>query len=891
MQNHWHSFLLDDVFKKLETSESGLSQEEVLRRLKKYGQNTLPQEKPYPKVKLFLNQFASLLIYILIFAFGVSIYLKHYSDAVFIIIVLLINTTVGFYQENKANNSLRSLKKMVRVSAKIIREGNQKEIDSSELVPGDIIRISAGDKVPADARIIKSKNLKSDESSITGEWIATEKKSERLDANTQVGNRSNMILMGTIIEEGEGEAVVTGTGKRTEVGEITTLLKQTKEKRTPLQKKISSLSRIIGAFILFVVFIVIAIGYFNGESFSDIFVTSLALTVSAVPAGLLPTITVILTLGMRRILKQNGLVRKLIATETLGSVTVICTDKTGTLTESKMQVSHILTGNRELLKKGSDPISNIKDSNGAESHILALKIAIFANDAFIENPEDEFHDWIVRGRSTERALLIAATHAGLSGAKLNNDYSQIDHLGFDSNLKYSASLRLTPTGKNTVYIMGAPEALVNMAVSLHIDGKIEKLDSKEYRQLSEKIESLTQKGLRVIACAYREINPKDKLNKIPEKIEGLTLVGFVALKDPLRADAKESIGIAKRAGIRSVIITGDHKYTAQAIANEVGIYANEEQILEGKDLDLISDQDLASLAKSVSIYARVSPHHKLRIVAALQSNNEIVAMVGDGVNDAPAIKLADVGVAVGSGSDVAKEAADIVLLDNSFKTIVTSIEQGRVIFQNVRKVFVYLVADDFSELFLFLVAMSFGMPLPLLAAQILWINLVEDGLPSIALTTEQETRGVMEEKPRNPKEPILNKEMKLWLVSILFIAGIASFILFLSLLKITGDLNKTRTIVFALMCLDSLIFSFSVRSFSLPIFRKDIFNNRLLVGAVACGLVLLLGAIYFAPLQKILSTEPLHIFDWIIIISVSVVEIALVEFAKLKIFAPKRKNS
>lgn len=880
MQIPWHSLPLNEVFQKLETSEKGLSSEEAARHLKKFGLNTLPKEKPYSKIRLFFSQFNNPLVYILLAACGVSLYLKHYSDSIFIFIVLFINTAVGFYQENKANKSLISLKQMVKISARVIRDGNPKEIDGALLAPGDVIIVKAGDKVPADAKIIKSKGLKADESNITGEWIATKKEKGEVVVDAPLGDRSNMIFMGTIAEEGEAEAVVIETGSRTAIGEVVTLLKETKERKTPLQKKIARLSQIAGGFVLSVIFIVITIGYFRGNSFSEIFVASLALAASATPAGLLPTVTVILVMGMRRILKQNGLVRKLIANETLGSVTVICTDKTGTLTQGKMQVSHILTGTRELLSDGRNPISKITDGNGVESHILALKIATLANDAFIENPEDEFHDWIVRGRPTERALLVAGTHAGLDKPKLEKDYPIVDHKSFDSDLKYAASLRDIRGGGTKIYAVGAPETLISKSVNLHIDGQKVELDSDEYKRLLEKLESLTAKGLRVVACAYREVSRQENYQNIDELVHGLTLVGFIALKDPLREDAKEYIRQTEGAGIRTIIITGDHRLTAQSIANEVGIKSSPDNVIEGNDLDKLSDEELAEKSKDISIYARVSPRHKLRIVAALQSKGEVVAMVGDGVNDAPAIKAADVGIAVGSGTDVAKEAADIVLLDSNFKTIVKAVEQGRVIFQNIRKVFIYLVADDFSELFLFLAAMAFGLPIPLVAAQILWINLVEDGFPGIALTMEQETFGVMEDRPRNPKEPILNRPMKLWMLSIFFITGLAAFLLFLSLWVITADLEKTRTAVFALMCLDSLIFSFSARSLRYSIFRKDIFSNKFLTSAVIVGLLLLFSAIYLPPLQKILSTQPLEMLDWSIIVLVSAIEIILIEIFK-----------
>ncbi|MBI2633974.1 MAG: HAD-IC family P-type ATPase [Parcubacteria group bacterium] len=915
MSKNWHAILLDGVFAVLKTKEIGLTDSEANWRLKESGRNTLPQEKPYSKIRLFLRQFNSPLMYILLTTVLISFSLKHYSDSIFIVVVLLINTTVGFYQENKANQSLLALKRMVKIRARVLRDGYEKEIDSEELVAGDIVLLKSGDKVPADSRIINSRGLKVNEASLTGESQAVEKKAvDLLPKDTPLPERISMVFMGTIIEEGRATAVIVATGINTQIGEVVSLLKETKERLTPLQKKIFILSRWLGVFILSVIFVVLIEGYFTQKNFAEVFVASLALAVSAIPAGLLPAITVILVFGMRRIFKTNGLVRKLSATETLGGVTVICTDKTGTLTEGKMQVSHILTSTRELMSDGLNglaPLERTADSNGynreskdhennhfltglargenangVESHIAALKIATLANDAFVENPEAELQEWVMRGRPTERALLLAGMQAGLNKRELEKQYPVIDRISFESDYKYAATLHRVSEHKNSLYVIGAPEEIIARSVDLDIDGRKEKLGTSESDKLIRKFESLTQKGLRVLACAHKDYNADKKYQNITDLVKELTLVGFIALKDPLRPDAKEYIGITRKAGIRTVLVTGDHRLTAKAIAEEIGLDARDESIIDGKELETISDDDLRKKVKHISIYARVSPRHKLRIVDALQANEEVVAMLGDGVNDAPALKSADIGVAVGSGTDVAKEVADLVLLDDNFKTVVKAIEQGRVVFGNIRKVFIYLVADDFSEIFLFLGSMAMGFPLPLLPAQILWINLVEDGLPDIALTAEQETKGVMEEKPRNPKEPILNKPMKHWMAAIFLITGIAAFLSFFILWKLTGDIQKTRTIVFALMGFDSLIFAFSVRSFRRTIFRKDIFSNRYLVGAVAISFLLLMGAIYLPPLQKLLSTQPLGITEWLTIFGISLTEILLIELSKKKVFAP-----
>jgi Ca2+-transporting ATPase len=888
MQKNWHTIPLAEIFSETKSRKEGLTDLEVDQRLKDFGRNILPQEKPYSKIRLFLHQFNSPLMYLLLTAVVISFLFRHYSDSIFIIAVLLINTTVGFYQENKANQSLLSLKEAVKIRAKVLRDGRQKEINSEELVIGDIVILKEGDKVPADGRIIDSKNLKINEASLTGESQGVSKKAIDVPPGyipiVPLSEQINMTFMGTIIEEGWATILVVATGIETQIGEVVSLLKTTKEHKTPLQKKILSLSKITGLFILFIIFAIIVIGYFTEKSFADILVAALALAVSAIPEGLLPVITVILVLGMRRIFKQKGLVRKLAATESLGSVTVICTDKTGTLTEGKMQVSHILTSTKELMSDGIDGLAKDDKANGIESHISALKIATLANDAFVENPEAELEEWVLRGRPTEQALLYAGMQAGLKKHELEKQYPVIDRISFKSDLKYSASFHNISKQRDILYVAGAPEEIIAFSTSLDVDGKKERLGTIQSDKLLKKFEELADKGLRVLACAYKYYDPKTKYQNLVELVKELTLVGFIAIKDPLRQDAKESIAVTKEAGIRTIIVTGDHKLTAKAVAEEIGLEAGNEHILEGKDLETISDADLKEKAKYISIYARVSPHHKLRIVNALRANGEIVAMFGDGVNDAPALKSADIGVVVGSGTDVAKEVADLVLLDDNFKTVVKAVEQGRVIFENIRKVFVYLVADDFSELFLFLGSMSMGFPIPLLPAQILWINLIEDGLPGVTLATEQETGEIMKEKPKDPKEPILNKPLKLWMTAIFFITGIAAFSSFFFLWKLTGDLQKTRTLVFVLMCLDSLIFAFSLRSFKKTVFRKDLFSNYYLVGGTAIGLLLLIAAIYLPILQKLLTTQPLGVIEWLIIFDISLTEILLIEFFKKKIF-------
>ena len=880
MKTLWHSLPLPQVLKLVQSSAEGLTSDEAARRLAERGKNVLPSERGYSRLRLFLSQFQSPLIAILLLAAGISLYLEHYSDAIFIAVVLFINTTVAFYQENKANRSLAALKRAVAVYARVLRDGRPREVKSEELAPGDVVLFRAGDKISADLRVLEARGARFNESTLTGEWGPVVKEAGELSEKTPLAERSNMLFAGTFVEEGEGQGIVVATGVWTEYGTIVELLRETPEGKTPLQKNIASLSRLVGVFVFVVTLLIIGLGFAAGRDFGDILVAALALSVSAIPAGILPAITVILVLGMRRILKEHGLVRKLIANETLGSVTVIATDKTGTLTQGSMEVSRILTGSRELLGGALAAGSH----NGLESHIVALKIAVLTNDAFVENPDAPLERLIVRGRPTERAFLLAGAHAGLWKDELEKEHQTLERQGFDSVVKYAASLHAEPHGARRVQVIGAPEAILAHTVSLEVDGRAATLDSHEYTELLKKFESLTERGFRVIACAYRRV-PAANQRPLSELIGELTLVGFIALQDPVRLEAKDSIAETRRAGIRTLIITGDHRLTARSIALEVGLSVQNDQVIEGVDIDRMNEAELADRLRTIVICARVSPAHKLRLVEALKRNGEVVAMVGDGINDAPALKAADVGVAVGSGTDVAKEVADIVLLDNNFRTIVKAVEQGRVIFQNIRKVSIYLIADDFSQLFIFFGAMAFGLPLPLLAAQILWINLVEDGFPDIALTTEQETAGVMERPPRRVGEPIFNGELKRFMLAVFAVTGVAAFSTYLFLLDSGRELSEVRTILFTLMGFDSLLFAYVVRSFHRPLWRRSIFSNQFLNTAALFGVGLLFIAVYTPFFQRVLSTVPIGLDGWLIAVLVGIVEIVVLELAKRRIFA------
>ncbi len=888
----YHSISADQTLELLETSREGLSDYEVLGRLSKLGKNILPKEKKFSRLMLFLNQFNSPLMFIIIGAAIASFFVGHLTDSIFIIFVILINTIVGFIQENKAEKALEKLKKSAKFYCRVIREKRKKEILSEDLALGDIVEIQAGDRVPADGRIISSQSLKIDESMLTGEWIGVEKNEKKLDENTEINERSNMIFLGSITEEGKALFIVTATGINTQLGEISKMIKKEKETVAPIQRKFIHLSRLIGVAIIISIAVFATINVFRGEDIRSIFITSIALVVSAVPAGLLPAITVVLILGMRRLARKKALVRKLNSNETMGSVTVICMDKTGTLTQGKMQVSHVLTGGKELFRHNGG-LDDIYRSDRLGLRVKVLEIATLVNDAYIENPDDEFSRWIIRGRPTDRALLLAGANAGIQKSKLEKSLSMLKEIPFNSDKKYAVHVYQTGKNQATIYFLGAPEIAVKRSSRVEINGKSDNLTSRNGKELIERVEGLTNQGLRVLACGSKKISlaglEKYSDDEWEKEINNLHLIGFIALKDPLRQDVSQSIKIAERAGIKPVIITGDHRNTASSVVKELGYEISEDEILEGKDLEAMSDKELEKKAGKVSIFARVLPIHKIRIIRAFQSKGEIVAMVGDGINDAPALKAADVGIAIGSGTDIAKGVSDIILLDNSFSVIVKAIEQGRLIVQNIRRVIIYLMADDFSELFLFFSAIALGLPFPLYPIQILWINLVEDGFPDIALTTEKDTKGLMREKPRGLGEPILNRAYKKFMMAVFFVSGLAALGTFYFALKYFGDLEKTRTLVFALIAFDSLIFAFIVRSFKHSVFSSHIFSNKFLNGAILISLVFLLSGIYFPPFQKLLQVVPLGIGDWGIILGVSLIELFILEALKFRFLIRNKK--
>ena len=843
----WHNLSKEEVIKTLRSDiDVGLTEKEVEIREREFGKNKLPEEKPPSRLEIFSAQFKSILIFILIVAGFFTLIYKKYTDTIAIFLVVLINTFIGFYQEYRASKILEELKKIVKIEAKVKRDGSQKILDSTELVPGDIVILSAGDKVPADGRVIESQNLKLNEMVLTGEFLPSLKHSQVLPEDTILADRENMVYMGTVVEEGQGKAMVTETGSNTEIGKIAGMIKE-KEKKTPLQKKIRKLGIEIALIVGILVLVIFFVGLTKEKDIFLLFETAVAIVVGAVPEGLPVAITVILALGTQRILRKKGLVRKLASVETLGSTTIICVDKTLTLTEGRMEVDEVI-GDK----------------------FLALKTATLTSEAFVENPREPKEKWILRGRPTDRALLEAGIEIGVD-KKREFEKKKIAELPFNPINKFAAAL-YKENEKEMLYVCGAPEKILELCI----------LSEKEKKEWQKKLEESAQKGLRIVASANKKIENWDlKIENLQDLCKDLVFTGLITLKDPIRPEVKEAMKICQEAGMRPIIITGDHKLTAKAVAEELGFKIKKENILEGKDLDKLSDKEFEKILPQIQIYARVEPRNKMRIVEAWQERGEVVAMTGDGVNDAPALKKADIGVALGSGTEVAKEASDLVLLNDSFSVIEEAIREGRRVMDNARKAILFMCAECFSEIILVSGAFLFGLPLPILPIQILWQNLIEGSPQGMALAFEPEEKGIMKRKPEEPKIPLIIREIKYLILFGGILTDILLLLTFFLLYKFSNyEISHLRTISFSGLMVGSFFYAFSCKNLRKNIWEYDAFSNKVLNLTIFLGVLLLIAAIYLPIFQVLLDTFPLNFLDWLILIAFGLVNLGLFELIK-----------
>ena len=887
-EDSWHNFSVQETLEKLKTSNEGLTYDEVRDRLEKYGTNELQEEKHTTKLSLFLNQLKNPLIGVLLAAALISLFVSHFIDAIVIVAVIAINTAIGFFQEYKAETALKALKSMAGPETRVIRkcprpdECVEVKIKAKEIVPGDIIVLEAGDKIPADARIFQAINLEVDESMLTGESQAVNKKIDSLPNSTPVADRKNMLFSGTIVVQGRGRAVVVATGCKTEIGKIAELIRETKRVETPIQKRTKDLSKKLGLFALVASSVVFGLAIFRGFDLLETFLFALATSVSAIPEGLPAVLTVTLAVGVNKMAKRNALIRKLQAVDTLGSATVICTDKTGTLTTNEMTVRKIYADGRiiEVSGDGFNPEGKFKfegqelDISGNPSLSTLLKIGALCNDSRLKHieSEDRVH-WEIKGDPTEGALVVAAAKAGMSKEKLESDRPRIDEIPFDSKERYMATFHQQTDDTLEVLLKGAPETVLALCNEIEENETVVKLTEERKKQLLEVSTNLAGQALRMLAMAYKTIKP-EKLDitkrELKQKDVNFVFVGFAGMIDPPRSEAKSAIALCKRAGIRVVMATGDHRLTAEAIAKELGIAGNS-RALAGTDLDALSDEQLDAVIGETNVFARVSPTHKFRIVEALRRQGQIVAMTGDGVNDAPALKAAEIGIAMGiTGTDVTKETADMVLTDDNFASIVSAIEEGRVIFENIRKVVKYLISTNTGEIITIISALILlpNAPLIFSAVQILWINLVTDGLLVIPLALEPKEHDVMDTPPRQPKARIINREMILNIIFIGSFMAIGTLGLFSNELN-TGNIVKAQTFAFVTIAIFQVFNALNCRSRSLSIFKLGPLKNRYLLISIFVSISLQVLATELPFFQLAFGTTSLSVFEWIIVVLVA----------------------
>lgn len=838
----------------LKTSLSvGLHSATAQRLLDDHGPNALPtHESRFKGFELIWDQIKSPLIIILIIAGTVSSILHEWPDAIIIFLTVFLNVIIGFIQEFKANESLKKLQSMVKMNAVVMRDGIKKSIPSEEIVPGDILFLSSGDKVSADGRIVYAKLFQVDEAALTGESEPIEKSSDIIKDEVGIGDRYNMVFRGTTVTTGEAKVLVTGTGVNSELGKIATLVDTTQDDETPLQKQLTRLSKVIGVVVVAVAFFIFGMGLLlPGTDYSLflLFETAIAIAVAAIPEGLAISLTVILAIGMQRILKRKALVRRLVAAETLGSVSVICTDKTGTLTQAKMRVAFYVNAQ-----------GNQVDQDAALFHA-----GILGSNASLENPKASEEHWHFVGDTTEAALIHSAYSHNVDVSGIRRDHERLDEIPFSSKQKYMATLVKGEKGFVS-YLKGAPEKIIPLCTQ-----------NSQSKELLHKAQEFAQKGYRTLALA-KKIEEGSSLSK---KLDGYECLGLAIIEDPLRDDVKKTLHTARKAGIRVIMITGDHMKTAAHIAAELGIPHKEKHICDGPTLDSMSEQELKESIDQLHVFARVEPKHKIRIVQALQENGEVVAMTGDGVNDAPALKGADIGVAVGSGTDVAKETADMVLLNDSFSTIVDAVSEGRRIYQNLKKVVLYLLCGSFTEVLIIIGSILSGFPLAMLPAQILWINIVQETFPTMALAFDGADKENMSDLPRKKSSSIFDSEMKAMVISVTLISAALLFGLFAYLKIIGSDIAYARTMVFSGLGVAIFFYIFSIRSMRHFVWEIPHFNNKQLNGALLLSLVLLMLAVYAPGLSDLLRLVPLSLQDWGILCIIGIVNVIVIEIIKM----------
>lgn len=847
----------EESLKELESNEEiGLKHLQAELRQKKYGINKITHDRKISAFKIFFQQFTNPLIYVLLIAFVISLIIKHFVDAGVILAIVILNSILGFTQEYRAERALELLKKMAAPQARVIRHGHTKVINASKLVPGDIIILETGDKIPADARVLHSVNLKVNEAVLTGESIPKGKDVPQIKKDCSIADQKNMLFAGTIVSYGRGTAIVTSIGNKTEFGKIAESLHKIEDHTTPLQRRLSSFGKKLGLIAIGIIALVFILGLIKKLSLIDSVMTSISLAVAAIPEGLPAVVTIALAMGVRRLVKNKALIRKLSAVETLGSTTVICSDKTGTITSGEM-TARVIYANSSLIKvsglgyeiKGAFTVQgNVYEK---EKLKRLLETAYLCNNSDLEDKQ---------GDPTELALKVVAKKG-----KINSKFERIDEIPFDSTKKYMATIDVEGKTKHA-HFKGAPEVIIDMCTKINTGLRVRAITPRDKEKILEMNKTMASSALRVLAFACSDDG----------STKNLTFLGLIGMIDPPREGVLKAIKTAKKAGIRVIMITGDNDVTAKAIGSQVGLKSD---VTTGVELDKMSSEAILNTVRQVDIFARVDPDHKVKILSALQKDNNIVAMTGDGINDAPALKKADIGIAMGvSGTDVTKESSDMVLLDDSFASIVKAVKHGRSIYDNIKKFVKFLLSANLGEISVIFISLIASFPLPLLPLQILWINLVTDGLPALALGSDPAEKDIMKRKPRNPKETIMSGTKGFIILSTI-VATLIVLGLFIAEYYSTANLDKARTIGLTSLIFFELFLAFSCRSVKKNIFQLGLFTNKYLVLAVLGSMALHLILLY-TPIGGLFSLVPLGWVDWGRILAASLVGVAVLEVRK-----------
>lgn len=866
----------DQILKEKEVNpETGLKENEVAARISEYGPNKLQEQKRKSIFRIFLAQLNNALIYVLMGAVIITMLMGEYTDGIIISTVIFINAALGVIQEVKAGNAIDALRDMAAPKAVVRRDGHTRELNSEDLVPGDIVLLDAGRYIPADLRLIESANLKIDESALTGESVAVEKDAEYIfpEEYIALGDRKNLAFMGTLITYGRGTGVVTGTGKNTEVGHIAHLLSQDQETRTPLELRLDRLGKMLGIGAIVICVVIFVLSYFQGRNLAEMFLTSVSLAVAAIPEGLAAIVAVVLSIGVTRMAKKKAIIKKLPAVETLGSVNIVCSDKTGTLTQNKMTVNEIFTF--------TDGVKSL-DQAISDEGILLAEAMVLASDATLEDGEST-------GDPTEIALLQLADDLGIDRNELHAAQPRKDELAFDSDRKMMSTLH-EKEGKHLIYVKGALGSIMKHASGIILNGQKQPVTDDHISQLRKAAESMSDKALRTLAVAYKEV---DSSISHADFEKDLVIIGITGMMDPPRDEVKESIALAQQAGITTVMITGDHKNTAFAIARDLGIATDISQATTGGNLSRMSRTELEKSISGYRVFARVSPEHKVKIIKALKSRGNIVSMTGDGVNDAPSLNAADIGVAMGiTGTDAAKNASDMILADDNFSTIITAVEQGRNIYNNIKKAVVFLLACNVGEVLVMLAAILGGLPVPLSATQLLWINLVTDTLPAVALGMDPGDKDIMKEKPRTLNENFFSHGAGRRIILAGFLISALTMVAFLLGYHLRGfsafaaDIPEevheyARTLAFLTIITCQLFYSFALRSEYKSIFKVGVFSNKYLVGAVIFGLVIQLMVLYIPFMKEAFKLQSLNLNDWLMVLGLGLIPLAANEILKI----------